>query len=499
MSTFQDISLVNFTTRPYRMKRLEPFLEMMSQDHLGIGFDPVVKKVLDLQGFNVEESPRSIYRVEKLYEALNKFAPGRVPDPAIDKHVRNGIALARACFSRPSNEPRLRPLNLDSESVRLIVSNPAASAGLTAWGETKAQCETRALNRAHETLAGKKSPEPCIAFKRTQFNDKTRLVWGYPYSMTLIEGCFARPLIDRFKGRKPLAFGMSSLALGTNLRVSGYHGRYAYSVDMSSFDASISAKLINIAFDILSTWFDFTSPWDLDDGYSRKKEWQLIVNYFITTPIVMPNGRLYLGKKHGVPSGSYFTQLIDSIVNVIIAGTIASRFQMFISKEHLYVLGDDLLMFSNVMVELSDLAAYAESVFKVKFNAQKSACYPSDSIHYLGRDWINGIPTLDLQGIVQRMLYTERFRVYSKDDSMKVRQAKILIMSFCWQYARAYPLMRQSLAPRLTIPPKAVEIDLFCREGHKVNPNHLSGLMRYKLLYESTVPNLPAVATTFWL
>lgn len=73
--------------------------------------------------------------------------------------------------------------------------------------------------------------------------------------MTVIEGLVAQPFNRQLLKMRatPMAFGMRVLQLGSKLRVSSRKKRYAYSIDMSSFDASISAFLIHKAFDIIKT------------------------------------------------------------------------------------------------------------------------------------------------------------------------------------------------------------------------------------------------------
>jgi hypothetical protein len=229
----------------------------MSQDRLGTLVDDNVKDVLLAQGYSTDDAPRSVYRVEKLYEALQGFAPGKVPDFRLDDDVKAGLALARASFARPSSEPVLHVLPFNPATIDLITSNPSGSPGLTNYGCSKAESKTRALERGLQSLKGVKQSEPCLAFARTQFNDKTRLVWGFPYSETAIEGLVAWPLLQRFKGgTSPMAFAMTTGALGTKLRTASYHKEWAYSLDMSQFDATLSKRLIVESFKILETWFD---------------------------------------------------------------------------------------------------------------------------------------------------------------------------------------------------------------------------------------------------
>lgn len=121
-----------FTVKYYRSSRIDAHCRMMSSDNTHVAVDSNVEKVLSDQGFTCDETPRSIYRVKKLYDALNKYVPGRVPDPFVTSEMEQGIALARVCFSKPKNHNFIKMLPMDMRTVIRITSNPKAKAGLTA-------------------------------------------------------------------------------------------------------------------------------------------------------------------------------------------------------------------------------------------------------------------------------------------------------------------------------------------------------------------------------
>lgn len=496
--------LSSFVIQPYRRKYLADYCRRMSKDNLGVLYDDNVASVLKEQGFSIRENPRSIYKVEKLYDSLAKYAPSNAPRVDLNnEHIQRGVSLAYACFAKPKSEGFLPIKQFTPKLVYDITSNKKGSAGLTAWGQTKAESYVRAYERGVQQIIGSKRWEPCVAFKRTQFNDKTRLVWGYPYAGTAIEGIFARELIERFKkGNTPMAFGKSTGVLGAELRVSSYHKRFAYSTDVSSFDSSISAELISVAFKILATWFDLDQV-EPTTQVPYHKIWNQIVNYFIHTPIFMPDGNIYKGKKHGVPSGSYFTQMVDSIVNVILVGAISNAFNLFVDKGDIFVLGDDILFWSNREVSLSDISKFATALFHMKFNADKSATFShKDVIHYLGRDWMNGIPTLSDEEILIRMSQPETFRKYPKDGRERARQVRLLLLSYAAVYRDAYPIYLKSLNIAGRYNQSNMSIENYVYDGNYssgVNSDYLSGLQRYqmKYIYHSESGLVP-LALQFW-
>lgn len=500
-------NLKGFTVRPYRMKRLQGYYARMNRDDDNIVFDDKVAAVMKAQGFAYVESPRSIYSVSKLFKSLGSYAPGTLPKLRQDDHVAHGISLAYSCFAKPDYRPKLDVLPFSPETISKITSNPSGSAGLTAYGCTKAESQTRALERGLQTLHKDKKPEPCLAFKRTQFNGKTRLVWGYPYSMTAIEGLVAYPLIQVFKrGCTPMAFGIQSGALGTKIVVASYHHEWCYSIDMSQFDATIMKELIHISFRILRTWFDMDQVEPVS-GLTVREIFKVIEQYFTYTPIVMPNGMIYFGKDHGVPSGSFFTQMVDSVVNVILAGAMSSRFSLNVSRSEIFVLGDDLMFWSNRKVSLDKLAEYVNSKFGVKMHgSEKSHIYHYDEkLHFLGRDWDNGLPGLDPEEITMRMVSPENFRRYSKDPSKREREVKMLILSYATVYEQGWTIAFKLLYPKArNIYRGCSSVDVQTYAAHpdeSTSPDFLSGLERYKrkyIMHESRF-GIPITAYQYWL
>jgi len=500
--------LDQFRTHPYRNKRLKPYYQRFSKSDEKVLVDGWVQEVLNDQGFTVEDAPRSVYKVEKLFEALSHYAPGKTRKPKPGDEFTAGVALAYSCFARPADHLFLECLPFTPETITMITSNPSGSPGVTNFGCSKAESMTRALERGLQTLLGQKQCEPCLGFKRTQFNDKTRLVWGYPYSMTVIEGLVAKPLIEHFKGGcSPMAFAMPTGALGTKLRVASYHKEWAYSLDMSQFDATISKQLIHIAFKILRTWFngDDVEP---VSGKTVNEIFSLIEKYFVYTPIVMPDGLIYYGKDHGVPSGSYFTQMVDSIVNVIIGGAVSQRFHLNVAKSEIFVLGDDLLMWSNRKVDLDLVARFANETFGVKLHgSEKSEIFHYDDVvHYLGRDWNNGIPDLPEEEVLKRMKFPESYRKYSDDKGLAKRQLHLMLLSYAATYRSAWRIAFQAIAPN----PRnihqgcaAVDLSTYFYKGARVqlDPAHLSGLNRFYLREGilSTKHDIPNTAMQFWL
>lgn len=136
--------------------------------------------------FNVEKHNRSNYSVEKLYESLDKY-DDEVSGYEYDGKLLDKVMKLTADSFRSHLFGKETPSKLQDVSADIDMSK---SAGLPTM-ESKGIAYPAALLRAQQIINGEKYPHPCIAFHKTGFNDKTRLVWGYPLEMTILEAKFA--------------------------------------------------------------------------------------------------------------------------------------------------------------------------------------------------------------------------------------------------------------------------------------------------------------------
>nr|QKO02081.1 RNA-dependent RNA polymerase [Macrophomina phaseolina partitivirus 2] len=298
------------------------------------------------------------------------------------------IGKARSAFRTPEKMQPYRPHQVGQHI------KTDTSAGFTFPGLRKKDCmeeiyqEARWL--AHRIKSGGRrrfDPRrvrfaPCLAGSRGHLSPrddvKTRLVWVYPAEMLVVEGLFA-PII--YNGlatlpNGPLMLGKSSQRLFSEWLANYKEGEILHGLDFSAFDTHVPPWLIHVAFDILKQNIDF--EYDGNVPNTKKGQiklsnlWNAVVWYFINTPILMPDGRMFR-KRHGVPSGSYFTQLIDSVVSYILISYVCDL--QGLEPRNLKVLGDDSQFRSPFSLDLdraqSDCDACAMNLSVVKCEQTK--------------------------------------------------------------------------------------------------------------------------------
>lgn len=145
-----------------------------------------------------------------------------------------------------------------------------------------------------------------------------------------------------------------------------------------------------------------------------------LISYFIHTPIRLNDGRRYK-KRGGVPSGSGFTNLIDSIVNAIV-----TRYSLYHTTGSLpfadLYMGDDSFFASESPISIESLAEFISDVFGMVINVNKSwVTNRLDMIHFLGYYNKDGVAIKPQDTILASFIYPER-----KPDSIEVTCARAL-------------------------------------------------------------------------
>lgn len=371
----------------------------MMQSETGVIVEGSLLRRFEEQGFNldVDLDNKSVYHPESMFENLAKYQG----IPRLDTSSRDFEIAISLAFRAFGGDGSLQPLPFDENLEGTIKGSKSSGAP---YFSRKGEVFHKDLDRAVRTVSGSKTPDPCVCYHRVQHGDsgpKQRMVWGYPQSMTLIEATFARPLIDKFlRHRSPMAFGMRKFELASRaLPITNSGVRYSF--DFSKFDSSVSIDLIKVAFRILKTWFRSMS-------HIEDKAWDVILRYFMFTPIIMPDGNVY-SKSGGVPSGSYFTQLVDSIVNyIVIQYCFVKVFGKPVLDNKILVLGDDCLVGFDGHIPLQ---AFSRVASELGFTMNPDKCHIStfgEPWHFLGHIWVRGVVDRDEIDVVKRAVFPEK-------------------------------------------------------------------------------------------
>jgi hypothetical protein len=217
--------------------------------------------------------------------------------------------------------------------------------------------------------------------------------------MILFEGAFSGPLYELFQWdlQSPMAFGQhKSYVRGVMHSLERYNTRVG--LDSSRFDSSLNPWIISRMFDVLETWF---AP-------KHRVFFKLIRHYFVNTPILMPDGNVYVTKR-GVPSGSEFTQWIDSAATYFLVQYAMYRTtNRTVPYGSLLVLGDDAAFGTNESVQPMEFAS-AMWELGVTMNVEKTVFARRGSpCHFLGHEWLRGFMTRPVEEIAQRAVFPER-------------------------------------------------------------------------------------------
>lgn len=271
---------------------------------------------------------------------------------------------------------------------------------------------------------------------------KTRLVAMYSMLSVIAECKWARPIQDAM-AEMSWYVGGKDLSSDVGGRIRWMRANYQnwISIDYSGFDASISAWLIHDAFEIIRCAFV-----DVDDELFR-----VIETDFIEKNFVFKEGVVHSVK--GVPSGSMFTQIVDSIVNRLMVLTFLHSRSF---RADMMIMGDDNLVFSIEKIDPDDIASYLAKNFGVIVNADKTSNGTAKvNPEFLSREWRFDGEYREPHELVAKMMYPERTRDY-RTDHAKVEEV-------LYAYVLTYNITMHQL----------MDVDKFLAEYPRLNKHRI--------------------------
>lgn len=348
--------------------------------------DALIKLELDNKA---KFGPRSI--AKPWFERFDSLKDYYSPKPKLSVDMTSDLHL--------SLKGRLRPLSVEAAS-KLLKNN--TNSGLPYY-KNKGLVKDRTVRKLEYLLSRR---DPCILFTRTQEGNKTRNVWGYPCADTLEEMRYYRPVLSHqsnLSWRSALSGPDAvSIFITKIVREAVDNGYDLWSGDVSAFDACISPQLSDMAFYYIKLLFQY----DFRAGLDR------ILDRFKSIPILTPSG--IISGLHGVPSGSTFTNEVDSIVQYIILRSLG------VKDSEMQIQGDDLALLLKSVSYDDVIKTYTSCGLRVNVDksvlARNYVVYLQNLYHidYLKDGVIGGIyPTYRA---LNRIIYQERWSDFEDFD-----------------------------------------------------------------------------------
>jgi hypothetical protein len=371
----------------------DDILEMFDRDVFSVYQDELNNTLLSIEGTQKQKfGPRSIQKnwEERKAELFSSF---RVPDFSIESDYSDVL----------DGHSALRPLALSSVMSAMKRTTNAGLPHLVAKAE---------LLDSQDPLKYALDPEdwPCVMFTRTQEEGKTRTVWGYPFNKLSAEGRYFIPVFGMIK-REPY-FAAYSGPDYVDFVVSDMLYRRSddeqiFSEDFSSFDNSVVPELITGAFGVVESYFQANSQ-AYDDLHA-------ILWTFLNIPIVTPDG--VISGHHGIPSGSWFTSLIGSLVHLLAQNEVMGSLDPFKNQ----VMGDDGIVILPKSWSMSNLA---DGYHKINLELNQDKTFVSDNeVIYLQRYYsddykVNGTHRgiYPVYRALNRLIHMERWTDIARSD-----------------------------------------------------------------------------------
>jgi hypothetical protein len=420
------------------------------QDHILYRFDGklvdalktfVPKDVMSvvLESLKDERCSKQTFIREAGMDAFREFLSPERRDARGTKPLR----AARVLLEKMLPNANLVPADFNKMSVKLF-SNQNGAAGAIAQG-TKADQEAVCLltantivNLVQNGVPFSKIFVPTMAYKRSQLGNlvddsghyswnpklKFRAVEGVDGGTGLVEASYGNPIYSLFKESwESYVGGKDPEQMRWLIRRARFE-RSWLSTDFSKFDQHVPGWLIHVCFDVLKRKYFEQSEWLLFEWVAH--------NFINTTMITFDN--TIITKHKGIPSGSYFTQIIGTMANILMnlaakcyltglnsVNQMVSRVESEIRDPEghwlLFAMGDDYLEFSSEPINRDEhviaRARYIEETFGVSVQPEKcDRGYTTTYPKFLKREWRGGGEYSEPKAHLINLVHNEYDRLY---------------------------------------------------------------------------------------
>lgn len=229
------------------------------------------------------------------------------------------------------------------------------------------------LDRANELLRSgfDFDIEPAVVGWRGQASGdpdmpKQRVVFMEDHLETIVGLSIQVPLLERLRGMSEFAAWNELSVVDKVVTQTIDRARVPiWSADFSGFDKHQMSKCIVSAFDLIRLWFVVTAKPQID--------W--LERQILTVGLVTPDG-IYTGRSCNMPSGSALTNLVDSLVQLLMVyGFTSGRGS---------VLGDDGFYYDERGLDVDVMSMLLYESYSAKVSADKGG-FSKDSVKYLQR------------------------------------------------------------------------------------------------------------------
>jgi hypothetical protein len=268
-----------------------------------------------LQGWS-----RSHYTLEGHISSISKIQSIR---PFTKPFNASMTATDNYCFKYFENLGKISSLDFHTQ-LDQVPYEPTSAAGIGIPGKKGDDGNLlKAIHQATATLNNClrhgiqnviDNSAPDMAYTRTQLTElieglKIRNVFGEAFQYILLEGLSAAPLTEYFVNHNTFFFVGQDPRSSVPDIIENFKRKcdQLISIDWSAFDTSVEYWEITDAFDLLEQMLVFPN-------LESRAAFEFSKVFFINRKIASPDGYVHM-KQKSVPSGSFFTMIIDSIVN----------------------------------------------------------------------------------------------------------------------------------------------------------------------------------------